>query len=90
MATLEQMEHADLDDVTYYEIVVWTDKTTYGKHIDVAYKDLASAVMEMERLIKTEQYERITVRETYVAKRRANCDYSTSGVVKDWEAEGGN
>ena len=88
--TLRYMENANLDDTTYYTIHVWTDKDRYGKAIDLAFDKLINAVMEMERLIKSGRYERVVVREEKILKRRENCEYSTSGVVKNWEYNGGN
>lgn len=85
--TLKYMEHKDLDNVTYYTIQTWVDAGTYGTTVDLAFTTLIAAVLEMERLIKTGRYERVAVRKEDVIKRRENCEYSTSELVKEWNYE---
>lgn len=85
--TLRYMENQDLDNVTYYTIHTWIDADTYGTTVDLAFTTLIAAVLEMERVIKTGRYERVAVRKVDVIKRRENCEYSTSELVKEWNYE---
>ena len=82
---IEYIENAELDDVTYYTIQVWADKTKQGKTLNEAFSDKTEAEEEMTRQIRLCEYEMIVLREENVIKRRSYCEISMSSPIASYE-----
>ena len=78
---LTEIENADLDDFTYYEIIRWKDKTKMGEHSPIVYKHEGTARHNMKKMLASGKYEMIMLRKVEVIKRRSYCEFSISSPI---------
>lgn len=78
---LSDIENADLDDFTYYEIIRWKDKNKSGEHSPIAYKHEGTARNNMKKMLASGKYEMIVLRKVEAIKRRSYCEFSISTPI---------
>lgn len=86
MTIKQQLSAYPVKEVTYYQLHMWKDKTTWGEADDRLYKTKANAQKRMDELIATGKYQMVTMRKEEIWLRDDNNEFSASGLEESWEA----
>ncbi len=85
MTIKQQLSTYPVKEVTYYQLHMWEDKTTWGVADDRLYKTKANAQKRMAKLIASGKYQMVTMRKEEIWLRDDNNEFSASGLEESWE-----